>query len=128
MYASQAESLVFDFYAADTFEPHPDAARPSMVLHCPENLRLVMSPGHDDIHDCDIATIAISGDYIVFAVTDSWASQSQSDEGWVENHLYYCIQWRDGLLTPVGTIFIILGRKTLRLSSAPDRKVSYTLH
>ncbi|KZV71894.1 hypothetical protein PENSPDRAFT_751434 [Peniophora sp. CONT] len=93
--------LIFDFYSADTFEPHPDAARPSVILNCPDSLQLIVEGG--DLLSNSVATVTLSGDFVLFNVVD-WTSERIVDgRSLVKDHLFYCILWRRGLLIPVGT-------------------------
>ncbi|KZV71897.1 hypothetical protein PENSPDRAFT_383030 [Peniophora sp. CONT] len=98
--ADRVHRLIFDFYTADTFEPHPDALRSSIILHCPASLRLIIPGGNIFSHVA--AVVAISGDYVLFKVTN-WASGGVDAEGgWVKDNIYYCIPWREGILVPLG--------------------------
>lgn len=96
-------ALVFDFYTADTFEPHPDAAYPSMTLNCETSLNLA-PPGLDpggDISEYDPAVMDSCGDNVFFVVSHFNPMEDLTPSGRRRDELFYCICWREGLLVPV---------------------------
>ncbi|KZV71893.1 hypothetical protein PENSPDRAFT_751433 [Peniophora sp. CONT] len=96
-------ALVFDFYTADTFEPHPDAAHPCMILHCETSLSLAspeLDPG-GDISEYDPAVMDSCGDHVFFVVSHFDPMESLTTSGWRRDELSYCICWREGRLVPL---------------------------
>lgn len=97
-------SLIFEFYTADTFEPHPDAARPSMTLSCHPSVNLVIPllEAEDNISEYGAAIMDTCGDVVFFVLSD-FSAGGMTPLGWPRDELYYCICWREGRLVPVSS-------------------------
>ncbi|VDB82820.1 unnamed protein product [Peniophora sp. CBMAI 1063] len=95
-------TLVFDFYTADTFEPHPDAARPSMILKCDPTMNIVLPlvEAEEDISEYGAAIMDSCGD-IVFFVVPNFSTNGMTPLGWPREELLCCIDWRRGIFSPL---------------------------